>query len=392
MSDKTRTSLTYADAGVDIALGDDVSQIFYNAARQTWENRKGKLGEVIAPFDDFSGVRAIDVSSLPAGTLMNMGLDGVGTKIEVAEGLNQHHTIANDLIAMICDDAVVRGAEPVLVGSILDVNSLKDENKKPYLNQARQLAYGYVCAAKLANVAIINGETAELGNRVNGIGGFNYNWGGAVVWFANRARLLTGKKIIPGDSLVGLQEQGFRSNGLSLVRRLMEEFHGNDWYKQYNVGIFGNQRLGEVVLRPSKIYTMAVVDMFGGYDLERRPRAEIHGVAHITGGGLPGKLGRMLKPSGLGAVIDNPFDTPRIMMYIRGFTNGRLSEEECYRTWNMGQGMVIATPEPEKVMEVAEEHEIKSQRIGYVKGERCIEIKNRASYLLKPENPVLYFA
>ena len=130
---------TYADAGVNIELGDDVSKILYNAAKQTWDNRKGRLGELIVPFDDFSGVRAIDVSGLPAGTLMNIGFDGVGTKMELAERFNNHKTIAYDLFAMVCDDAIVRGAEPVLIGSILDVNSLGSEGET-YIEQIRQLA------------------------------------------------------------------------------------------------------------------------------------------------------------------------------------------------------------------------------------------------------------
>ena len=118
----------YKSSGVNIELGDDVSKILYNAAKQTWDNRKGKLGELIVPFDDFSGVRAIDVSNLPTGTLMNIGFDGVGTKMELAERINDHRTIAYDLFAMVCDDAVVRGAEPVLIGSILDVNSLGNDD------------------------------------------------------------------------------------------------------------------------------------------------------------------------------------------------------------------------------------------------------------------------
>ncbi|MBI2110220.1 nitroreductase family protein, partial [Candidatus Woesearchaeota archaeon] len=216
---------TYADAGVNLELGDDVSKILYNAARQTWDNRKGKLGELIVPFDDFSGVRAVDVSGLPKGTLMNIGFDGVGTKMELAERINDHRTIAYDLFAMVCDDAVVRGAEPVLIGSILDVNSLGKENET-YIEQVRQLAQGYIEAAKAANVAIVNGEVAELGSRVGGFGNFNYNWGAAVVWFANRARLFTGREIRDDDRIIGLREYGFRSNGLSLVRRIMKEYYG----------------------------------------------------------------------------------------------------------------------------------------------------------------------
>lgn len=133
----------YARAGVNIELGDDASKVLYEAAKLTWENRKGKLGEVLVPFDDFSGLRFIDVSQLPQGTVMNIGFDGVGTKMEIAERLNNHRTIAHDLFAMVCDDAVVRGAEPVLVGSILDVKSLGTE-EHPYLDQVKQLAEGCI--------------------------------------------------------------------------------------------------------------------------------------------------------------------------------------------------------------------------------------------------------
>ena len=222
---------TYTDSGVNIELGDDVSKILYNAAKETWSNRQGRLGELIVPFDDFSGVRAIDVSNLPAGTLMNIGFDGVGTKMELAERVNDHRTIAYDLFAMVCDDAVVRGAEPVLIGSILDVNSL-GKGEETFIEQVIGLASGYINAAKAANVAIVNGEVAELGNRVGGFGNFNYNWGAAVVWFANKDRLFTGREVRVDDYLVGLKEEGFRSNGLSLVRRILEESHGKEWHDQ----------------------------------------------------------------------------------------------------------------------------------------------------------------
>lgn len=369
---------TYAASGVDVKLGDDVSEILYNAAKQTWDNRKGKLGELIVPFDDFSGVRAIDVSGLPAGTLMNIGFDGVGTKIEVAERVGDYRTVAHDLFAMVCDDAVVRGAEPVLVGSILDVNSLRDKNKKPFLGQIRQLAEGYISAANAAGVAIVNGEVAELGDRVGGYGPFNCNWGASVVWFANRDRMFTGMEIRAGDALVGLRENGFRSNGLSLVRKIMRDNHGDDWH-----GIpwkTGTATLGELVLTPSRIYSKAVVDMTGGYDGE--PRVEIHGVAHITGGGIPGKLGRMLKPSGLGVMIDAPFEPSDFMLYTQAL--GNVADYEACRTWNMGQGMIVATPNPNGVVDVAASHNIRGKQIGYVTKEPGIRIKNRGA--MNPES------
>ncbi len=427
---------TYADSGVRRDLGDTASSLLYKAARETWESRNGKLGEVIVPFDDFSGVRAIDVSGLPKGTLMNIGFDGVGTKIELAERMNNHSTVAYDLVAMVCDDAVVRGAEPVLVGSILDVRSLGTA-EKDYLDRVEQLAGGYVAVAKDANVAVINGEVAELGNRVGGYGSgsfidhlahhyisvnlresnwnsikllssylveedinrrnellnemdepeknficetekmksFNYNWGAAVVWFAKKERLFTGKEIQAGDYLVGLREEGFRSNGLSLVKKIMEHHHNKDhwhnimWKK-------GNVTLGELALTPSRIYTKAVVEMFGGYSGE--PKTEIHGVAHITGGGIPEKLGRVLKPSELGAAITTPYEPSEFMQYTQAL--GGVSDVEAYRTWNMGQGMIVITPRPLEVIAIAHHHTLEAQIIGQITSEQCISIQNQGVF------------
>ena len=362
---------TYADSGVNIELGDDISKMLYTAAKTTWDNRKGKLGELIVPFDDFSGVRAIDVSHLPSGTLMNIGFDGIGTKMELAERLGDYRTMAFDLFAMVCDDAVVRGAEPVLIGSILDVNSLKKEEVS-FSEQVKQLAEGYVHAARAANVAIVNGEVAELGHRVGGFGDFNCNWGAAVVWFAKKDRLFTGKEVQKGDYLVGLQEMGFRSNGLSLFRKIMKNAYGDDWhtakYKDFNIG--------RMAMIPSQIYCRAVVDMFGGFDGE--PKTEVHGVAHITGGGLPGKLTRVLKPSGLGAVIDSPFEPSRLMEYCHQV--GNVTDDEAYKTWNMGQGMVVITPKPDDVISIAQNHGIGSKVIGWVTSDPTLKIANRGYF------------
>jgi len=361
----------YSDSGVNIELGDDVSKILYNAAKLTWENRTGKIGEIIKPFDDFSGVRAIRASSLPDGTLMGLNFDGVGTKMEMGERINDHRTIAYDLFAMVCDDAVRDGAEPVVLGSILDVNSLGRDGEN-YIYQVKQLAEGYVNAAKEANVAVINGEVAELGDRVGGYGKFNYNWGAGLVWFADENRMFTGKEIEKGDLLVGLKEKGFRSNGLSLVRKILKDEHGENWHdKKYS-----GESLAKLVLEPSKIYSKAVVEMTGGYDGE--PKADVNAVVHVTGGGIPGKLGRALKPKKLGAYIDDPFPPSELMHYCQD--KGNVSDEEAYRTWNMGQGMIVVTPNAQDVAIIASKYNIDYKVIGAVSNKQGIRIKSRGLY------------
>ncbi len=333
--------VTYADAGVDIEKGDEASRIMYEAAKATWQNRKGRLGEVVLPFDDFSGLRAVNISSLPKDTFMSVGLDGIGTKSEIAERLGKHDTMAFDLVAMVADDAVVRGGEPALLGSTLEINKID-------ISVIKQLAKGYTQAANDAGIAIINGEIAEMGARVQGFGNCSYNWTASLVWFGTKKHMLTGKELSVGDTLVSFKEEGFRSNGLSLVRKIMKDSWTNETLLQ--------------ALTPSKIYAKAVVEMFG----------HITGVAHITGGGIPGKVGRILRASGLGARFDNLFEPPKLMQEC--IERGKVPLENAYSTWNMGNGMVVATREPELVISVAKKYGIRAQVSGKIVKEKGVSI------------------
>ncbi len=368
---------TYADSGVDVDIEELAAKIMYQAAKQTWAERKGTLGDVIVPFDDYSGIRAIDVGGLPAGTMLNIGFDGVGTKAELAMLSGKYDTLAYDLVAMVCDDAVVRGAEPVLLGSILDTNSLgKDKTR---LKIVQQLADGYVKAAKEANVAIINGEVAQLGSMVGGGDKFGFNWGSALVWFAHKDKMITGHNVAVGDSIVGFREPGFRSNGFSLLRKVLHDKFGDSWINEELDG----QKLIDLALQPSIIYSKPVVEMFGGADPMVAPKVKLHGVAHITGSGLPGKLGRALKPSGLGAKINTPYKPSPLMIYCQEL--GNISDTEAYRTWNMGQGMVIITPQPEEAIKIAESHGIEAKVIGEITQGPEIQAANQGLNKAKEE-------
>ena len=154
----------------------------------------------------------------------------------------------------------------------------------------------------------------------------------------------------------------------------MQKHQGDNWHKfPWRIG---NLTLGDLALTPSKIYTSAVVDMFGGYCNE--PKTEIHGAVNITGGGIPEKLGRVLKPSGLGAVIDEPFKPSEFILYTQAL--GSVSDREAYKTWNMGQGMIIITPKPEDVIRISREHGITAQYIGKIVNEQGIRIRNKGAY------------
>lgn len=365
---KKTKKLTYKDAGVDVYLGDECSKIMYDACKKTWKNRSGRIGDVKAEYDDFSGLRFM---KLIENIFVGMNFDGVGTKIEIAERLSTlrgcfdaHKNIAFDLFAMVCDDAASRGAEPVAVGSILDVNKL---NK----NLIEKLAEGMIEASKEADVVVINGEIAELGERIGGFGEYRYNWGACVFWVGNKKGLITGKQTTLGDKLVGFKEYGFRSNGFSLLRKIFIETFGNNWHKKYKHG----KNIAEWALIPSKIYSRAVVDMIKNLNSRN---VRIKAIAHITGGGLAGKLKRLLKPLHLGAEITEPFEPCRLMLYSQEW--GNVDDKEAYRTWNMGNGMVVITNEPEAVIDIAKGYGIDAKIIGEIKKGTEIRIFSKGRF------------
>jgi phosphoribosylformylglycinamidine cyclo-ligase len=181
--------------------------------------------------------------------------------------------------------------------------------------------------------------------------------------------------------LVGFAEKGFRSNGITDVRKAMLQEYGPRWHEEH-IAKLGELSLGELVLQPSTIYCQVINELTGGRDPEKEPKAEIHGVANITGGGQPSKLGRMLEPSGYGAAILDPIEPPEIMLEvqkIRGF-----SDRDAYSKWHMGPGMVVATPEPKKVILVAEEHGIIAKEIGQTTKKTGILIENCGAVKEKP--------
>lgn len=359
----------YALAGVDVDIEAEASRLMYEASKETWKNREGLLGEIVMPFDDFAGIKMISAANLPEGTFFSVGFDTAGTKVEIAERVGIHDTIAFDLFAMVCDDAVLRGGEPVLVGTNLDIKSLGTDER--YLPVIRELAKGYVAAANEANVAIVNGEIAQMGSLMTGHGDFPYHWGAACVWFARKEKLFTGTEIKPGDKVVMLREHGFRANGWSLVRKIFREAHGDDWHE----APFQESTLGIAALTPSVIYSRAVVAMHGGFATEGS--CKVHGVAHITGGGVPEKMARVLRPSGLGAKLDNLFDPPEVMAYAQ--RTGKVSDYDAYRAWNMGQGMAVITPEPEKVIEEARKFGIEAKVAGEITRKQGVTLVSKGT-------------
>lgn len=333
----------YTAAGVNVDVEADASRILFAASRETFANRTGKIGEIIQPRGNFAGVRYCRIAGLAAGSCTNMNLDGVGTKIEVYERIGKPGDAMTDVVAMCADDAAVKGLEPAHIGVILDITSFgKDASRLGFI---RELATGYSVAGRAAGVSIVNGEIAQLGARVSGYGDFPYNLGGVCVWFGKEDRILDGSAIRPGDHIVAVRERGFRSNGISLVRKEFTKRYGPEWHKV----MLGNKTLGEQVGFPSIIYSRLLVHLHGGYAGE--PTAHLSGAVHITGGGIPEKLGRLLSGTGCGAILENLWEPCPAMSHCLQL--GNVSDSDGYRSLNMGQGLLLITREnPERVADI----------------------------------------
>lgn len=336
---------TYKESGVDVELGDRCSKLAYEAAKATFVGRKGMIGEPVTDEGGFTGMMDFGEFYLIQND------DGVGTKIEVAEKMRKFDTIGYDLIAMVADDGICVGAEIVSITNTLDVPKLDSE-------MVDGLMAGLKKAALEQKIVVPGGELAELGGALNGA-----IWNATAVGILDKDKVITGADIQEGDSIIALKSDGIRSNGLSLARMILKEQFGDDWVSQkYSDG----RTWGDVILTPSKIYHRALLSLLGGYKQERK--FDVKGLVHNTGGGIKGNLPRLLKKKGLGAGLTSLPAPHEFMKKLQEM--GSVSDEEAYKTWNMGVGMmmVVDSAGVDVVLDALKREGIEGVLIGKVAG------------------------
>ncbi|MET0805304.1 MAG: phosphoribosylformylglycinamidine cyclo-ligase [Acidimicrobiales bacterium] len=294
---------SYAAAGVDIDAGAEAVRRIGPAVRSTFtESVLTDVGGFGAPF-------ALDTSRFTQPVLVS-STDGVGTKLLVAEATGRYDTIGIDLVAMVVDDLVCQGAEPLFLLDYLAVGALDPD-------VVEQVVNGIAEGCRQARCALIGGEMAE---HPGSMAPDRIDVAGFAVGVVERDRLITGDQARPGDLLIGLPSPGLRSNGYSLARRVLLEVAG-----------LPLDDLADDLLRPSVIYAPAVVDLLAEVD--------VRGVAHITGGGIPGNLPRAL-PDDVGYWLDRAtWDVPAIFGLIQ--EHGQVSDDEMAKVFNLGIGMVV---------------------------------------------------
>ncbi len=310
--------LTYKSAGVDIDEGERFVRLISPAVRETYRK------EVLSELGQFGALFEPDLTGYERPVLVS-GTDGVGTKLKVAFVCDRHDTVGVDLVAMCVNDILTSGAEPLFFLDYLSTGRLE-------ARRAAEVIKGIVRGCKEAGCSLIGGETAEMpGFYSDG----EYDLSGFAVGIVDRERIIDGKKIAVGDIILGLSSSGLHSNGYSLVRRLFFDLKGLGPETRFDdLG----RTLGEELLEPTRIYVRA-------FKLLREKGVEIKGMAHITGGGIPGNLPRIL-PQGTDAVIRKGSWPERpIFRIIREM--GNVPEEEMRRTFNLGIGYIMVVPEEE---------------------------------------------
>ena len=312
--------ITYADAGVDVDEGARAVDAIKAAVATTTRS------EVIGGLGGFgSCFSAAALKDMEEPVLVS-GTDGVGTKLAIAQLLNRHNTVGEDLVAMCVDDIVPMGAEPLFFLDYVAVGKLKAE-------AVAEIVGGIAEGCRKSGCALVGGEMAEHPGVMNPD---DYDLAGFVVGVVDKPKILGPEKVSEGDIILGLPSSGIHSNGYSLVRKVAIEGKTVEELNQ-PLEELGGESLADAVLRPTTIYA-------GGLLAALRAGASIKAMAHITGGGITENLNRAL-PSHLDAEVDRggeagpAWSIPPVISYVSNAAN--LSLDEQYRTFNMGVGMAL---------------------------------------------------
>ena len=308
MAPPSDTPLSYRDAGVDIDAGDDLVERIKPLVQRT--QRPGCLGGI----GGFGGLFELPTERYEKPVLVS-GTDGVGTKLKLAITLDCHDTIGIDLVAMCVNDILVVGAEPLYFLDYFATAALSPL-------QAESVISGIATGCELAGAALIGGETAEMpGMYQSG----DYDLAGFCVGVVEKKDIIDGGDIRAGDQVIGLASTGLHSNGYSLARAIVDRSRAS-----LDTPI-GASTLGQTLLTPTRIYVRSILNL-----LKVCP---VRGIAHITGGGLPGNIPRVL-PDGLECHIDpNAWHRPEIFQWLQ--SQGQVADDEMWRTFNCGIGLVI---------------------------------------------------
>ncbi|PIE70645.1 MAG: phosphoribosylformylglycinamidine cyclo-ligase [Deltaproteobacteria bacterium] len=308
-------SMSYADAGVDIDKGNQLVRAIKEIAKQT--PRSGVMGEI----GGFGGLFSLSLANIENPVLVS-STDGVGTKLKVAFMMDKHDTVGIDLVAMCVNDILVQGAKPLFFLDYISMGVLRTET-------ATHIISGIAEGCRQAQCALIGGETAEMPDMYQP---GEYDLAGFAVGLVDNEKIIDGSDIHVGHKLIGLASSGLHSNGYSLVRKICFDHLGLT--VDSHVEALGCS-LGEAILTPTRIYAETLQQL-----VKRQP---IHGLAHITGGGIGENVVRVLPNRCKVRIEKNSWEIPPIFSFLQDA--GNVAPDEMMRTFNNGIGMVVVVPD-----------------------------------------------
>ncbi len=325
---------TYKDAGVDIDAGNELVDNIKPMVKST--HRPGVMGSL----GGFGGL--FDLSQVNCNNpVLVSGTDGVGTKLKLAHQLNDHSTIGVDLVAMCANDIIVLGAEPLFFLDYYACGQLDN-------NQATQVIAGIATGCKESGCALIGGETAEMPGMYSGD---DYDLAGFVVGVVDRTKIIDGSTIKAGQSIIGVASTGPHSNGYSLIRKIVDDTQADLSQPM------GDSTLGKQLLAPTRLYAKSVLDLL-------QQDVNVHGIAHITGGGIMENISRVI-PEGLAISVEqHSWQRPAVFDWLQ--ERGQIDDIEMLRTFNCGVGLcvVVDSEHNQTVIDLFNKHHIAAWEIG----------------------------
>lgn len=336
---KKKETITYKKAGVDIDEGDRFVDLIGPFVRKTYRP------EVMTGIGLFGALVKVDIKKYRKPVLVS-GTDGVGTKLKIAFMADRHDTVGIDLVAMCVNDILTNGAEPLFFLDYFATGKLRPE-------KAAAVIKGIADGCRESGCALVGGETAEMpGFYDKG----EYDLSGFAVGVVDQDRIINGSKIRQGDAIIGLASSGIHSNGYSLVRKIFFD-HKKMSIKRYMPEF--ESTLAEELLKPTRLYVKAYNAI--------KDKVSIKGMAHITGGGLPGNLPRVF-PKGIGAVVEEKsWPVPPVFSVMKRL--GNVPDTDMKRTFNMGIGfaMIVDREDADKTITLLKKAGYKAYCIGNMK-------------------------
>ena len=308
--------MSYAAAGVDTEAGERAVTLMRSAIAGATRP------EVVGDFGGFAGLFDISAFKNMETPLLATSTDGVGTKIDVARRMDIHNTVGIDLVAMVVDDLVVCGAEPLFMTDYIAVGKVNPE-------RVASIVTGIARGCEMAGCALVGGETAEHPGL---LGDDDYDIAGAGTGVVDASKLLGPDRVVAGDVAIAMASSGLHSNGYSLARHVAFNIAKLDVH--YDVADFG-RTLGEELLEPTRIYSKDLLTLIKA--------VEVHAISHITGGGIAANVARVM-PANLALDLDRSTWTPQaIFAWLQA--QGNIAQSEAEKTFNMGIGMLAFVPE-----------------------------------------------